>query len=91
MAPLGYQQITASALATAQSLIVPVGAQVALISVDSAPVRWRDDGVSPTTSMGVALTNGLLPFEYSGNLQKIQFIAESGSPVLNISYYHIDG
>jgi hypothetical protein len=31
------------------------------------------------------------PFEYWGTLSAIQFIAISGSPVLDVSYYSIAG
>jgi hypothetical protein len=89
--PLGFQQIVAATLAEATSLAVPAGANVALISADTAPVRWRDDGAAPTTSVGMSLVNGVAPFQYSGTLANLQFIAESGSPILNVSYYRIAG
>lgn len=85
--PCGYQQISAASLASAQSLTVPAGATWALIQVDTASVRWRDDGTAPTAAVGVALAPGIAPWLYQGNLAAIQFIALSGSPVLNISYY----
>ena len=83
--PLGYQQITS--LSSAISLTVPTGATLALIVIDSPAVRWRDDGTAPTASVGMLLTVGQSPFQYSGNLSSIQFIASSGSPILDISYY----
>lgn len=85
--PLGYQQISAATLASATSLTVPAGSRVADIQVDTATVRYRDDGTAPTTTVGVQLFNGLAPFSYSGDLTKIQFIAVSGAPVLNVTYY----
>jgi hypothetical protein len=83
---LGYQQITS--LASATSLTVPTSSSVtwALICVETAPVRWRDDGTAPTASIGQPLTAGQC-FQYAGPLTAIQFIAQSGSPVLDISYY----
>src|SRR6202035_5361473 len=45
--PLGYQQITAATLVAATGLTVPSGASIAFVSVDTAPVRWRDDGTAP--------------------------------------------
>jgi hypothetical protein len=89
--PLGYQQLTATQLASAQKLTVPAGANVALISVEVAAVRWRDDGTAPTTSIGMYLPNGLAPFEYSGTLDAIEFIAATGSPLVNVSYYKVVG
>jgi hypothetical protein len=94
--PLGYQQITSFASAT--NLTVPADATFALIQVEGVAgtdfARWRDDGVAPTTSVGMLVdgTNSATtspqpaPFLYAGDLTKIQFIS-SGSPKLNISYY----
>ena len=87
-AALGYQQIT---LSGATGLTVPVGANLAIIAADTAAVRWRDDGTAPTATIGMHLSNTGEPLQYSGPLAKIQFIAETGSPVLNISYYRIAG
>ncbi len=88
-AALGYQQITS--LTSAVGLEVPAGANFAIISVDTASVRWRDDGTAPTAIEGMALSNTGPALEYSGPLANIQFIAEGGSPVLNVSYYRIAG
>jgi hypothetical protein len=82
--PLGYQQITS--LASAANLTPPTGTTAALITVETASVRWRDDGAAPTASIGMLLSAGQ-SFTYYGNLAAIQFIAQSGSPVVNVSYY----
>ena len=52
----------------------------------SAGVRWRDDGTAPTASVGMILSSGQ-ELDYSGDLTAIQFIVQTGSPALNISYY----
>ncbi|KEA07121.1 hypothetical protein [Rhizobium rhizogenes] len=88
-AALGYQQITS--LSSATPLTVPAGANFAVVAADTAAVRWRDDGAAPTASVGMHLSNTGEPLQYSGPLSKIQFIAETGSPVLNVSYYRIAG
>lgn len=89
--PLGYQQIGSSTLASATKLTVPAGANFALIRVETADVRWRDDGTDPTTSAGMIMTDTDPLFAYSGTLSKLSFIAASGSPVLNVSYYRLAG
>lgn len=81
--PLGYQQITVSALS---SLTVPTGATIAYISVETAAVRYRDDGTAPTATVGMPVAIGQ-QLTYSGNLAAIQFIAQTGTPVLDVSYY----
>lgn len=90
LVPLGFQQIAAADLAAAIGLTVPVGANVALIQVDTAPVRWRDDGTNPTTTVGMQIASaGSL--EYWGTLSAIKLIAASGSPIANVSYYRTAG
>jgi len=89
--PLGYQQISASTLASATKLTVPAGANLALIRTEAASVRWRDDGTPPTASVGMIITDTDPVFEYSGDLSAIEFIALSGSPILNVSYYKTSG
>jgi hypothetical protein len=84
---LGYQQLTLSG--TAASLTVPAGANRALIECDGAAAansRWRDDGIAPTSTIGMELNAGVF-LAYEGNLAAFQAIAVSGSPILNISYY----
>ena len=89
----GYQQITS--LSAAAGLTVPVvtpeglnGKPVfALIVAEGAPVRWRDDNISPTASVGMPLAIGV-PLQYDGDLRKIKFIEQSASAKLNISYYY---
>lgn len=82
--PLGYQQITS--LTTAQLLTVPPGATYAVIVPDTQAVRYRDDGTPPTASIGMPIPIGT-QITYSGNLAAIQFIQQTASAVLNVSYY----
>ena len=89
---LGYQQITS--LSSAQSLTVPtrdvnglsVKPSIALITPETQAVRWRDDGTAPTASVGMPLAAGVT-WQYDGDLTKIQFIEQTASAKLNISYY----
>ena len=89
---IGYQQITS--LSSAQSLTVPATdltglnqkPTFALITPETQTVRWRDDGIAPTASVGMPLAVGV-PLQYDGDLTKIRFIQQSSSGILNISYY----
>lgn len=90
---MGYQQI--STLSSAQSLTVPeinpvtglkVMPTIALITPETNGVRWRDDGVAPTASVGMPLAAGV-SLQYDGDLKKIQFIEQTASAKINISYY----
>jgi len=89
---MGYQQITS--LSSAASLTVPTQDKqgnlkqptFALIIAETQNVRWRDDGVAPTASVGMVLTAGV-PLQYDGDLTNIKFIEQTASAKLNISYY----
>jgi hypothetical protein len=88
----GYQQITDLTASTA--LTVPIKSPeglnakpvLALIVAEGAPVRWRDDGIAPSATVGMPIAVGV-PFQYDGDLTKIRFIQQSASAILNISYY----
>lgn len=83
------QSISAGTLAAATNLSPPLGATVAQICVETAGVRYRDDGTSPTASVGMPAVAGTNPycFQYAGPLTQVQFILISGSPTMDVSYY----
>ena len=86
----GSQLISSATLASAQTLTIPAGANVAIFRVVSAAassVTWRDDGTAPTAATGMPALNTDPPYEYSGLLSAIQFILSSGTPTLYVSYY----
>lgn len=85
--PLGYQQISSPSVAT--NLTPPAGATTAVITVETQAVRYRDDGVAPTSSIGqpLAVTGASPPLVYSGNLSAIQFIQQVAGAVIDVSYY----
>lgn len=82
--PIGYQQITT--LSAAQKLTVPNGARIARIVCETQAVRWRDDGTAPTSTVGMPLAVAT-EMTYDGNLGAIQFIEQTASAKLNVSYY----
>jgi hypothetical protein len=89
---LGYQQITT--VSAAVGLTVPTRdlngmsckPAIALIVAEGAAVRWRDDDVDPTASIGMPLAIGVT-LQYDGDLGKIKFIEQAASAKINISYY----
>ena len=89
---LGYQQITN--LSSSVGLTVPQiditglsgSARIAIITAEGQAVRWRDDGVAPTASVGMPLAAGAT-LQYDGDLARIRFIEQTSGAKLNISYY----
>ena len=89
---LGYQQITSLSASTA--LTVPqrdlnglAGTpRIAIITPETQGVRWRDDGVAPTATVGMPLAAGVT-LQYDGDLTQIRFIEQTASAKLNVTYY----
>lgn len=85
-AATGYQQIAATG--SAQSLTVPAGSTSAVVCVSTAAIRWRDDGTDPSATVGMPVAAATWPcMLYTGPLANFRFIAQSGSPVLDVAYY----
>lgn len=66
---------------------IPVNARIARIICETQAVRWRDDGVAPTATVGMPLAVGT-ELIYDGNLASIKFIEQTASAKLNVSYYY---
>jgi hypothetical protein len=89
---LGYQQITS--LSASTGLTVPqvdlnglaCKPSIAIITAETQAVRWRDDDVAPTASVGMPLAAGST-LQYDGDLTKIRFIEQTASAKINITYY----
>ena len=88
----GYQQIVG--LAASTGLTVPVRdtnglvstPSVAMIIPETQAVRWRDDGVAPTATVGMPLAVGAV-LMYDGDLTRIRFFQQAATATLNVSYY----
>ena len=89
---MGYQQITS--LGTATGLTVPQKnlqglagpPRIAIITPEAQAVRWRDDSVAPTATVGMPLAAGVT-LQYDGDLSQIKFIEQTSGAKLNITYY----
>lgn len=87
--PLGYCQLTASgsaALISTCSGGIPARTAWAVLCIETANIRWRDDGTAPTASVGMPVNAGACIY-YSGTMATFQIISQSGSPIVNISFY----
>ena len=92
--PLGYQQIPAGGLAAATKLTLPTltgalaGFNVTyiIIQAEAQVVRWRDDGVAPTATVGMQIAVGG-ELDYTGDPSTIQFIQAAAGGILNVSYF----
>lgn len=83
---LGFQSITD--LSEAVGLTIPEGARIALVIVENAGVRFREDGVAPSATVGMPVpSKGIV--RVTTNLSGIQFIeqASSSGAALSVTYY----
>ena len=72
--PVGFEQITAANLSSPHRLNVRPGATLAIVTIEgsAAIVRWRDDGVAPTATVGMPMAVGIDgPLVYSANITQI--------------------
>ena len=61
---------------------------MAYLQAETADIRWRDDGGAPTTAIGNIVVHGAGGQQfYAGTLAALQFIALSGSPLLDVAFY----
>jgi hypothetical protein len=93
LTPLGYCQlsVTSAAQTSTCSGGIPSGTVWALICNEGAAARWRDDGTAPTTSVGMPVGTGTAGspacFNYFGNFAALDWIAQTGTSVLDFSFY----
>lgn len=83
--PLGYVKLTS--LAAATGLTVPDGASTARIIPETQAVRWRDDGIDPTATVGQPLAVGAELLYTAQSLSRLKFIEQTASAALNITFY----
>lgn len=85
----GYQQSTS--LSTSSAINLPSipsspGPGSALISVEAAGVRWRDDGTDPTSSVGNPVSAGAA-LCYGNEIGKFRVIGQTSGATINVTYY----
>lgn len=86
--PEGYRQQAISTTALALTS-VPSGATYAIITVSTQGVRYRDDGVVPTASIGMPVSaDGQIILKSRTQIRNFRVIRSGASDAeLNISYY----
>lgn len=87
---LGYCQLSAIAAATSLSSCaggIPASATLAVISVETAAVRFRDDGVAPTAGVGWPLAIGATWNVTVNPLSNWQAIPQSGTATIDVVFY----
>jgi hypothetical protein len=94
MLSLGYSQLAAGSMNAAAKRLadgtagaIPGGTRVVLFQAEAQAVRWRDDNVAPTASVGMLLPAGQsLWYDYA-RFDRLQFFAAAAGAALNVTYY----
>lgn len=60
---------------------------VAVMRADVHDINWRDNGESPSASVGITLTAGQT-LEYTGELNRFRFCAVTSGSTLSVAYYY---
>ena len=93
--PLGYCQLSPSAATKLSACSInnivgiPAGANLVVIRTESQIVRYRDDGIAPSSGAGQPILVADPPFVYEGNLSALQFIQASSSATLDVTFYKV--
>jgi hypothetical protein len=83
----GYEQKTAfNAAAEAMDTTKINDAHYLLLQAEGGDVRWRDDGVAPTTTVGMLIAEGQ-DFWFTGDVKRLSVIGVDGAAILNASGY----
>lgn len=86
-ASISFQQI--ASLSSAASLTVPAGARKCWVQAEAQNVRFRVDGTAPTSAVGMRLlaTGDWKSLDDPYQMANAQFIEESSSAKLNVTYF----
>lgn len=83
---LKYDQMTSIDAST--PLTVPPSAAYCVVAPETQAVRWRSDGVVPTTSVGMPVAvGGSWIFEGRSEMLALRVIAQVSGGKLNVMYY----
>ena len=80
----GYQQITVT---TTQSLVLADKTAFISIIPEAQAVRWRDDGIDPTATVGQPLAVGQELRYDSRSMAKLRIIAQVAGGIINVTSY----
>ncbi len=85
---LGYQQLAAGSIdAAAGFASVPDGTSMVVIQCEAQAIRYRDDGVLPTATVGQPLAVGVQLVYTSRNVKQLRFISQVAGAIVNATFY----
>lgn len=87
-APCGYWQATVTTL-TPVSIPTACGTnpQLAVIKAEAQALRYRDDGIAPSATVGQPVATADGPIQYEGTISALQFIAQTAGGIVDVLFY----
>ena len=88
----GFEQLAITSLVTATALAsVPANANKAIMTVENATLRYRDDGTDPTSTVGLRVfINSTIILNNRDAILNFRAIRTGGSnSEINVSYYNV--
>ena len=88
--PLSFEAITVTDTATGLTTI-PATANKAIVTVETASLRYRDDGTNPTSTVGHFMRPGAVIFLTGRNAISNFNVIRTGatSSKINVDYYNV--
>lgn len=87
LTPLGYQQLTVSATAVGFTLPAGVTVLMAVAMVETNTIRYRDDGVNPTASVGTLVQANVPVVVCGAAISSFRAIRTGSDAALSINFY----
>lgn len=91
--PKGFRQLSVTSVAVGladapDGIPTNVGPlAMVIIVVETASIRYRDDGIDPDASTGMLIAAGTVLEIAEDSLRRVKFIATSDTATLGIAYY----
>lgn len=86
--PLGYLQFSLSTTTVTELPDPPTGTTLALVKIEGAAARYRDDGTDPTASSGMPLAVGET-LVYDALMTDMRLIGQADNSKANVAYYGV--
>lgn len=89
---VGSEYLNAISATVADALTVPSNAEAALVSVIGAePIRWRSDGIDPTSTIGHPLAQGGHLELFSDDMKTFRAICATGATTTDLFVTYFEG
>lgn len=90
LVPLGYCQLTSLSASTGLSSCsggIPATANAVVLRAEAQALRYRDDLVAPSATVGMPMAVADAAIFYQGRIGNLRFIEQTSGGKLDVSFY----